>query len=55
MHLYAMVGKDLTTVEKATSRVKYFSPDEAIEYGLIDKVLYPEQLRVTAPKFIDFL
>lgn len=48
-------GKDLTTVEKDTSRVKYFSPDEAIEYGLIDKVLYPEQLRVTAPKFIDFL
>ena len=42
-------GKDFTTVEKDTSRVKYFGPEEAIDYGLIDKVLYPEQLRVSAP------
>ena len=48
-------GKDLATIEKDTSRVRYFSPEEAVEYGLIDKVLYPEQLRVEAPKFIEFL
>jgi len=48
-------GKDLGVIEKDTQRVRYFGPDEAVEYGLIDKVLYPEQLRVEAPKFIDFL
>lgn len=48
-------GKDLSIVEKDSSRLKYMSPEEAIEYGLIDKVLYPEELRVQAPKFIDFL
>ena len=54
--MYAQAcGKDLTTVEKDASRVNYLSPQEAVEYGLIDKVLYPEELRVEAPKFIDFL
>jgi ATP-dependent Clp protease protease subunit len=48
-------GKDLSIVEKDTQRQRYLSPEEAIEYGLIDKVLYPEELRVQAPKFIDFL
>ena len=48
-------GKDLAVVEKDASRVRYLSPDEAVEYGLLDKVLYPEELRAQAPKFIDFL
>lgn len=48
-------GKDYETVEKDSRRVKYLSPEEAIEYGLIDKVLFPEQNRVEAPKFIEFL
>jgi len=48
-------GKDLATIEKDTSRIKYMAPEEAIEYGLIDKVLYPEDLKVAATKFIDFL
>jgi ATP-dependent Clp protease protease subunit len=48
-------GKDLSIIEKDTSRVKYLSPEEAIEYGLIDKILYPEEYRVQAPKFIEFL
>ena len=48
-------GKDLSVIDKDTSRVCYLAPEEAVEYGLIDKVLYPEELRVQAPKFIDFL
>jgi len=48
-------GKDLTVIEKDTARQRYLSPEEAVEYGIIDKVLYPEELRVQAPKFIDFL
>ena len=48
-------GKDLSQIEKDTKRVNYFSPEEAIDYGLIDKVLYPDELRTQAPKFIDFL
>ena len=48
-------GKDIATIEKDTMRVNYLAPDEAIEYGIIDKVLYPEELKVNAPKFIDFL
>lgn len=48
-------GKDLSVIEKDTKRMNYMSPEEAIEYGLIDKVLYPEELQTAAPKFIDFL
>eukprot|EP01038_Epipyxis_sp_PR26KG_P005771 gene5771-7967_t len=48
-------GKDLATIEKDTSRVRYLAPDEAVQYGIIDKVLYPQELRVEAPKFIEFL
>jgi Clp protease len=39
-------GKDLTMIEKDTSRVRYLSPEEGVDYGLIDKVLYPQELRV---------
>jgi ATP-dependent Clp protease protease subunit len=48
-------GKDIATIERDTSRVKYLAPEEAVDYGIIDKVLYPEQLRAEAPKFLDFL
>jgi len=48
-------GKDLSVIEKDTSRVRYMSPEEAVQYGIVDKVLYPEELRVQAPKFIEFL
>lgn len=48
-------SKDIAQVEKDTMRMNYLSPEEAITYGLIDKVLYPDELRVNAPKFIDFL
>jgi hypothetical protein len=48
-------GKDLSMIERDTMRKNYLSPEEAVAYGLIDKVLYPEELRAQAPKFIDFL
>ena len=32
-------GKDITTVELIMERDKYFSPVEAIEFGLIDKIV----------------
>lgn len=37
-------------IEKDTSRVRYLSPEEGVEYGLIDKVLYPQELRVQVRK-----
>ena len=38
-------------IEKDTSRVRYLSPEEGVEYGLIDKVLYPAELRVQVTKY----
>ncbi|PPR52882.1 MAG: ATP-dependent Clp protease proteolytic subunit [Alphaproteobacteria bacterium MarineAlpha5_Bin6] len=32
-------GKDIKEIEKIMERDKYFSPDEAIKFGLIDKVI----------------
>jgi len=48
-------GKDLAAVERDTSRVRYLAPDEAVDYGLIDKVLYPDSLRLQSPKFLEFV
>ena len=42
-------------IEKDTSRVRYLSPEEGVEYGLIDKVLYPEELRVQVMFFFTLL
>ena len=35
----AFTGKDKETIAKDMSRTKYFTPEKAIEYGLIDKVI----------------
>lgn len=32
-------GKDITVIEKDTDRDNFMTPDEAVEYGLIDKVI----------------
>ncbi|KAF3448243.1 hypothetical protein FNV43_RR08956 [Rhamnella rubrinervis] len=37
------VGKSTEEVEADIRRPKYFSPSEAVEYGIIDKVLYNER------------
>eukprot|EP01018_Ginkgo_biloba_P026759 Gb_40312 [translate_table: standard] len=42
--LYARhIGQPVEKIEQDIRRPKYFSPTEAIEYGLIDKVLYSEK------------
>lgn len=35
-------GQDIETIRLDTDRDKYLTAEEAVEYGLIDKVLYPE-------------
>lgn len=37
--LSKQTGKDIKTIEQDTERDHFFSADEALEYGLIDKVL----------------
>ncbi|GAB4834641.1 ATP-dependent Clp protease proteolytic subunit-protein 4, chloroplastic [Ancistrocladus abbreviatus] len=42
--LYARhIGKSPEQIEADIRRPKYFSPSEAVEYGIIDKVLYTER------------
>jgi len=45
-------GKDPTTVEEDASRVKYLQPEEAVEYGIIDKVLQSEKELPVEPSFM---
>ncbi|KAG6496810.1 hypothetical protein ZIOFF_044685 [Zingiber officinale] len=37
------IGKSQDQIEEDIRRPKYFSPSEAVEYGIIDKVLYNEK------------
>nr|XP_043628022.1 ATP-dependent Clp protease proteolytic subunit-related protein 4, chloroplastic [Erigeron canadensis] len=42
--LYAKeIGKTTEQIEEDIRRPKYFSPSEAVEYGIIDKVVYTEK------------
>ncbi|KAJ7553178.1 hypothetical protein O6H91_06G087000 [Diphasiastrum complanatum] len=42
--LYARhMGHSIEKIEEDISRPKYFTPSEAVEYGIIDKVLYSEK------------
>ena len=47
-------GKPVNEVMQDCSRVKYLQPDEAVEYGLIDKVITGKQLAVK-PSFVSQL
>lgn len=40
--LVECTGQDMETIQRDTDRDKYMTSEEAKEYGLIDKVLYPE-------------
>ena len=42
--LSASTGKSAEQTLRDLSRDKYFTPDEAVEYGIIDKVLYPKKM-----------
>lgn len=44
--LAASTGKSTEQTLRDLSRDKYFTPDAAVEYGIIDKVLYPKRLPV---------
>jgi len=48
-------GKDLDTVMQDASRTKYLSPQEAVEYGMIDKVLKSETDLPVMPSFMSAL
>jgi len=37
------IGKSPEQIEADMKRPKYFSPTEAVEYGIIDKVVYNER------------
>ncbi len=45
-------GKPLETVINDCSRTKYLQPHEAVEYGLIDRVMTNEQSLPVTPSFI---
>jgi len=47
-------GKTTEQIMTDASRTKYLSPEEAIEYGLIDKVMQPAE-RKARPSFLDSL
>lgn len=36
------------TVAKDISRDKYFTPDSAVEYGVIDRIIYPRRQKIAA-------
>lgn len=40
-YLERATGKDRKVVSRDLSRHRYYTPQEAIEYGLIDKIIYP--------------
>lgn len=41
--LARMTGRDIEQVEKDTDRDNFLSAEEALEYGIIDKVIYPKK------------
>ena len=48
-------GKSLETVLQDASRTKYLTPQEAVEYGMIDKVLKSETDLPVKPSFMSAL
>ena len=44
-------GQDVERLSEDMDRDRFFSPDEAIEYGLIDRVIEQQELRRTPSGF----
>jgi ATP-dependent Clp protease protease subunit len=38
-------GQTMKQIEKDTDRDFFMSPEEAVKYGLIDEVIFPEKLK----------
>jgi len=53
--LATATGKRKEDVVKDTGRCYYMSPHEAVEYGLIDKVLTPDKLREVGQELPSFV
>ena len=51
--LASATGKPVEVIKKDCSRVRYLQPAEAVEYGLVDKVLEStSELPVETPAFM---
>ena len=48
-------GRPVVEVMRDASRTKYLQPDEAVEYGLVDKVLHNVGKAADAPKTPSFM
>lgn len=48
-------GKDIETVMDDASRTKYLSPEEAVQYGMVDKVLTNDADVPVVPSFMNAL
>lgn len=48
-------GKPVEEVLEDCSRVKYLQPHEAVDYGLIDKVIEGDQKLAVKPSFLEAL
>merc|ERR1712094_127461 len=48
-------GRPVDEVMRDASRTKYLQPDEAVEYGLVDKVLHNVGKAADAPKKPSFM
>jgi ATP-dependent Clp protease protease subunit len=44
--LAASTGKSAEQTAKDFARDRYFTPDQAVEYGLIDRVIYPRRNKI---------
>merc|ERR1719453_2867738 len=48
-------GQPMDKLERDSSRTKYLTPQEALEYGIIDKILKSEDDLPTKPTFLSAL
>jgi len=37
------MGKSVETIKRDFDRDRYFSPDQAVDYGVIDRIIYPKR------------
>ena len=42
-YLAEMTGQDISVIERDTDRDNFMSAEEALAYGIVDKIIYPRQ------------